>query len=354
MIKRDFDEDISKLLEPKIKEKKEVKIKKEEYELLKRVLIIGPNYPERCHFSENIYDLWSEDTNYEIKIIADLELPVNSMHIEKGLELYLSVIVDMLDGWKPQLVIYDQVNINFMNNLQCPVFYHHRNYYRDVRMVYPTVVYFWHEELLKYYKTWFKRNWMANVQYHDVMYIAVNPKLFNTNAKKIYKGVNFIGFREPPSFSDEINDIFELAPVKLLEMEYNEFKSLGLNVFETPIMDDQYRDLVPQCEAVYCPISMGQYTSRRIIEAMACKTLVVLKLENKRHEETLKKMGFINGEHYIGVSKLSEIKEKFEGTKNKKKIIENAYNVVMNRHTYQNRIEQIIKKYEEITNKDKK
>ena len=350
MIKRDFNEDISNLLEPKKKEiKKEIKIKEGEYGPLKRVLIIGPNYPERCHFSENIYDLWNEDPNYEIKIIGDTELPVNSMHIQKGLELQLSVVIEKLEEWKPQLVIYDQVNVNFMNDLQVPVFYHHRNYYRDVRMFYPTVVYFWHDELLKYYETRFKVNWMAQIPFKDVMYIPVNPKRYKPE-KKIYKGVNGIGFREPPSFAYEINDLFELGPVRLLEQEYNKFIELGFNMFETPIMDDEYRELLPKCEALWIPLSAGQYTSRRMIEAMACKTLCILKLESKIHEKVLQKMGFYNGEHYIGVDRLDEIEQAFIETTNKKEIIENAYSQVLNNHTYQNRIEQIIKKYEEITN----
>ena len=51
MIKRDFDLSIEKKEVVIKEEKKEKKIKK--YEPLERVLIIGPNYPERCHFSEN-------------------------------------------------------------------------------------------------------------------------------------------------------------------------------------------------------------------------------------------------------------------------------------------------------------
>ena len=187
---------------------------------------------------------------------------------------------------------------------------------------------------------------MAQVRYHELMYIAVNPDLYILSRKKKYSGVNLIGFRELPN---EVDDIFETAPQILLKQEYDMFKTLGLNVFDSPIMDDQYRELLPQCEAVWCPISVRQYTSRRILEAMACKTLVVLKLESKKHEETLKKMGFINGKHYIGVKKLEDIKKVYEKTKNKQEIIENAYNMVMANHTYNNRIDQIIETYERIT-----
>ena len=345
MIKRDFDLSIKK----KEVIKKEV-VKKEEKkdEPLSRVLIIGPNYPERCHFSENIYDLWKEREGYDIKIIADLELPVNSMHIEKGLELPLTTILNTLEeGWIPQLIIYDQVNINIRNNTKIPVFYHHRNYFREPRMFYPSLVWFWHEDILNYYKNTFKRNWMAQVQYHELMYIAVNPNLYPLEKKK-YEGINLIGFRELPN---EIDDMFEVAPQELLQQEYDKFCTLGLNVFESPIMDNEYREILPQCEAVWCPLSRRQYTSRRIIEAMVSKTLVVLKLENKRHEEILEKIDFYNGKHYIGVKKLEDIKEVYEKTKNKQKIIENAYEVVLNNHTYENRIDQIIKTYEGVVNK---
>lgn len=348
MIKRDFDLNIEE--KKKVIIKKEIK-KKKEYEPLSRVLIIGPNYPERCHFSENIYDLWQEREEYDIRIVADLELPVNSMHVEKGLELPLSTIVNTLESWKPQLIIVDQININFMNDQVIPVFYHHRNYFRDPAVFYPTLVWFWHENILRYYKNWFKRNWMAQVQYHDISYVPYNPNLFQSNIKKKYKGVNGIGFREPPEFAEEIDDMFEIAPVKILAQEWNRFKELGFHVFDTPVTDEEYREYIPQCEAVWIRLSTRQYTSRFMVEAMGCKTLCVIKLENRHHEQILEKMGLFKDIHYLGVNKLEDIKEVYNTCKNKEEIIKKAYNVVINNHTYNNRIDQIIKTYEAVINK---
>ena len=347
MIRRDFKEDLSKLnIKKEIPEKKK---KEKEFEPLKRILIIGPDYPERCHFSENIYDLWSQMEGYEVKILGDNKLPVKPIHLEKGLELHVSNLLEK--DWKPQLIIIDQISLEFTNLQPIPVFYHHREFKRIPTVHFPTVVYFWHKDIIEYYEKRFVKKWMAQVPYKEVMGIPYNPTLYKPE-DKIYKGVNGIGFREDPIDCLEDIDIFEAGPITILQQELDVFKALGFNVFDTPITDEQYREYLPKCEALWIPLSIRQYISRRMIEAMGCKTLCVIKLENKRHEKILQKMGFINGTHYLGVKRLEDIKEAYNKLKNKKEMIEKAYNVVINNHTYQNRIEQIIKKYEEITNKN--
>ena len=61
-----------------------------------------------------------------------------------------------------------------------------------------------------------------------------------------------------------------------------------------------------------------------------------------------------NGVHYIGIDKLSEINQAFDETTNKKQIINNAFRVVSNKHTYKNRMNEIIELYNKIVNGEKK
>ena len=138
----------------------------------------------------------------------------------------------------------------------------------------------------------------------------------------------------------------------LYRWEEKILRKLDIRMFETPVPTRKYRELLPQCEAFFMSIPRGQFISRMIFEAMACKTLCIFEIQSKRHERELESLGFINGEHYIGIDKIKNLQWIYDscGIKKRKEIVENAYNVVINNHTYKNRAEFILEIYNDIKN----
>lgn len=354
---RDFNDYLSPELREKFMKvvKKKEKIERIELEFkdktLRKILIIGPNSGLKCHFSENIYDEFIK-ANFDAKYIGINKLKLNEMHIKKGMRYPISNILNTLKDWKPQLIIIDQININFSNMQSIPVFYHHREFKRPPTVFYPTVVFFWHEDILKYYERMFAKEWMSQVRYKEIMTIAFSFDTWKPK-KKLYKGVNAFGSRESFKECYIANELANMADIMLLEQEHEEIKKY-VNYFDGKISDNEFRKLMPQCEAVWIPQSVRQFTSRAMLEAMACKTLCIIKLENERHEEILAKMGLEDGVHYIGIEHLEEIELAFQQTPNKEEIIENAYELVHKKHTYKNRMNEIIELYNKIVNGEKK
>ncbi len=355
---RDFDDHITSeqrlrfknLKRKKIIEKKVSKKVNEIKEGLNRILVIGPNAGLMCHFSENIHNIFDKE-GYDSKLISPPEIKPDKVYTKMGMAYPISKVLTKFDDWKPQLIIVDQTSLNFSNNQAVPVFYHHREFKRPPTVFYPTVVYLWHEDLIEYYKNIFAKEWMSQVQYHKIMRVAYNPDMWKLK-EKIYKGVNAFGVRESFKQCYDMNEIANIADIKLLELEHNEIKNY-VNYFEGQVLDNEFREKMPKCEAVWIPQSMRQYTSRGMLEAMACKTVCVIKLENERHKEILGYMGLKNNNHYFGIEKLSSLDNVdhalFE--KHRERVIEDAYKVVSKKHTYLNRMKEIVSLYEEITNK---
>lgn len=349
MIKRDMDLVITKNMRRRFIDKlpieRDEQDGQEEKEELNRILIIGPNYGLKCHFSENIHDAFVAN-DYDALIIDPRELSVNKLHLEKGMHYPINRILSNLNNWMPQLIIVDECGLNFSNNQSIPVFYHHREFKRPPSVFYPTVAFFWHEDVIKYYEKMFAKEWMAQVQYKRTMNIAYNPKIYKPR-KKEYKGISGIGVRETFQQVYKMDELANIADAMIMERERKEVRQY-INYFEPPIDDNEFRELIAKCEAVWLPISVRQYTTRAMLEAMGCKTVCIIKLENDRHKEILEKMDLFSGTHYVCISNLNQLGSVVFDAEN---ITKKAYNLVKRKHTYENRMLEIVDIYNKITSK---
>jgi len=328
--------------------KKTTKDGKEE-NTLERVLIIGPVQVHKCHFSENIFDCF-RDAGFDVKYLCPSDLNLTEKQQRRKEEYYLSNIQKILGDWKPQMIWIDFCWVFFRNTLSIPVFYFHMPFMRDPMVRHPTVLYLYHEDILKYYER-FHTDYMVEIPHKEVMYVAYNPETWKP-AKKTYKGINAFGGREGFKGVYAIDEILVIAEARLLEQEHEEYKKFGLNYFEGTFDDDTYRKMMPKCEALWVNLSARQFTSRTMLECMGTKTMCFMKTMeeegNHRIEEILLEMGLKKGEHYYGVDKISELPQAFNKAINKRQVLADAYKLVSENHTYKNRMEQIIEKYNEI------
>lgn len=309
-------------------------IKTEREVSLDNILIIGPPQSEFCQFSENIivgFDKLGKRTAYISP--QDLYGSCLTRCIKEHDYYPLSYILQKIP-FIPDLIIIDECNILFENDINyIPVFYYHREYKRPPSVNYPDLVFFFHNFIIEYFENIMAPNWMYNVKHHKVLPFGVNRDIYQPK-EKIYKGVTGIGFRETLEYIEKVNEITVVPIAHIMYNDYKKFKKLGFRYFDTPISNERYRELLPQCEAIWISPASQQYLTHKMYEAMACKTLCILTLESQEHEKVLQEAGFEKGIHYIGVNRIDEIEQAFIETTNKKEIINNAFNKITNEHTY--------------------
>jgi len=315
-----------------------------------QILIIGNPLNKGCHVSENIYTEF-ERRGYKTKYISVKDLRDENLNdYAKKTKLYpLSKVVKKI-GFRPDFIFIDQCKFFWKNDVDIIVFYNHGEFHRPPTVYHPTVGFFCHDGIITYYERIFAPYWISKIQHKHSFYVSVNRNKFKSQ-KKEYKNIIIIGYREGFKRIYQINELTKMAGIVIIEREYDKLKELGFQCFTAPITDEQYREILPKCEVVWIPFLVREYGTRRMLEAMICKALCIIKIENEAHELILKKMGFKNGEHYIGIDKLEEMKQAFIETTNKKEIIENAYNITLKNHTYKNRVDFIINIYEKIKEK---
>lgn len=321
------------------------------------ILIIGSQFHKGNHPSENFYKAFKNlgyEPEYIYSELLQDDIPNKAKYNEflHRKRLYpLSKVLKRLIR-KPKLIIIDQLGFSWLNDVNIPVFYLHSFFKRPPIVFYPDVVFFRHEAVRIYFERLFAPYWCSKVKHFQIMPIAVDPSKFILHKKSV-KGIASITGRENLF---ELKTRLELTAIGIIETtlhEIKEFKALGLNYImgkeeDGGITDEEFRDLLPQLEAIWLHTPRGQYVSRRMLEAMICKTVCIIKIEDKRHEETLKEMGFIAREHYIKIDKLEEMVELHENwdiTKYKQ-MIEDAYTLVLKYHTYECRVQEFLELYQ--------
>jgi len=161
---------------PLIVKKKEKKVIKP-VENLKRVLLITNDQFTKNDLASNLYNVF-EDNDYDVRIEIPCNFKVapNELHLEKGMYYPINRILNK-SKWKPQLIIINEKTLNFSNNQIIPVFYFHDGFERYPSVFYPTVAFFWHEDIVKYYER-VAREWMSQVQCKEVIELAFDSKSF--------------------------------------------------------------------------------------------------------------------------------------------------------------------------------
>ncbi len=317
---------------------------------LNSVIIIGPREHKGCHVSENLLSAFRKK-GYNVKLLSLEELGYGTNSTKQFTEMKeaypLSKAIEIY-GYKPELIVFDEPAWFFYNDMDIPVFYTHREFKRPPKVFYPDVAMFWTQSVVNYFRIQFAPYWCQQIPLLTTLWIAVDLDRYKPQEKTI-EGIVHLAGREP---MDGCLDMKELTALGCLyhgirEMEEVQDYVKCIADENGGLTDERFREYLSKVEALWIYIPAGQYVSRRILEAMACKTICVIKLENQEHEATLRNMGFIAGEHYIKINSLKEMKKLNDNWNynDYKDMIEKAYKVVTEKHSYLNRVDQIVDLY---------
>ena len=309
------------------------------------ILVLGPiGYGYGCHMSEVLTEGFL-NLNHRVVFINQRLLAEKNMREPQK----VSVIIEkLLNNRKPDFIFLSEMRIRIINDLGIPMHYFHTGWYMAPNVEGDHIVhYFRQSQIVDAYR--------KEGRIVDTMYSAVDPNHFYPEPK-ILDGVCGIGFRK--GWEKWFSVVGSLKPlVRLMKKETDYFISLGHKYFPTPVDDLQYREILRKIEALNPLTANGGYITRRMLEGMACKTLIIMRLDfalrdgkkdSSVHRTMLREMGYYAGEHYIEIENAKDIKEVWRNTteEQKDRIRENAYKLTLERHAPINRAKRIIEDFE--------
>jgi len=312
------------------------------------ILCIGPT-KQSCHVGENLYKSFAKLKHNvifcdkdKIKRSGRFDDIFNAV-IAKKIPFPLSRIIEVF-GKSYDFIFIDEGYFVWHNDVSIPVIYYQREFYRPPKCYYPTIALFFHSAIIKHFWS-FCRFWMNQVPIIKTFPVAADFETYK-GREKIFKGVSGIGFRESMKNIDEMIELTKLSAHSILENRFQQFRETGLQLFDTPISNQRYRTLLSQCEATYIPISPFQYTTRRIVEAMASKCACVIKLDGDRHARILRELGYEKWIHYVPIETVRQCIDAHRNFRKNQKMLYQmigvAYDVTKKRHSYDVRAKYLI------------
>jgi len=309
------------------------------------ILVLGPiGHGYGCHMSEVLTEGFT-NLGHNVIFINQKILAQNGMTKPQK----VSIIIEMfLDNKKPDFIFTSEGRIRIINDLGIPMPYFHTGWYMEPNVEGDHIIhYFRQSQIVDAYR--------KEGRVVETMYSAVNPSYFYPETKTV-KGVCGIGFRR--GWDKWFRMVKSLKPlVGLMKKETDYFISLGYNYFPTPVDDLQYRAIQRKIECLNPLTANGGYITRRMLEGMACMTLIIMRLdfvlkEGKRdssiHRNMLREMGYYAGEHYIEIDNAKDIEEVWKNIseEEKERIRMNAYKLTLAKHTPIQRAKRVIRDFE--------
>jgi len=238
---------------------------------------------------------------------------------------------DKLMGWKGE-------------RIETPVVYYHRDLWNECFMREPDLLlYRFHNQQtsLKYID---RQIWWAT-KYKMAFRNAVDPKLFKHDQEKEFKGLNFIGTQRPLEQylkDDYVQHEYYIDTFNVVEYA-KEYDLIAVHDYYK-MKFNEYRSILERCESILFIPGKRAYHSRRLYEAAATKSMIVMYVPNDQARKIYNQMGLIHGNNCVMFSDLAKLKNIYILYKNKrKKIVQRAYEWVHNAHTYEVRATQLEK-----------
>ena len=253
--------------------------------------------------------------------------------------------------YNPDFIVVEQTYNRFdISEVKCPVIYIHREYTHFVDIETPDMLLGSYPNRLQTFE--FYNPWNYNqIQYQDDLYVAVDQNDYNPNRDKIIKGITMISWSTNPYNFANANGIFARMVIEDQVAFYQDCIKKGYITYVKGGNGARYKDLLEQCEAVLIDGGYINGFGRRLFEAMASKTLCIIRVHGVKTMEIYKNMGLTDEMCYF-IYNPEDIPAMYTKQAKERRLekIEKAYEWVTNNHTYDIRANQLIEKFEEFKN----
>ena len=325
---------------------------KEDYDERYRIVIMGKNGGKRIgRFNFiNCMGREIEKLGHEVIYLADDFLYgivpqydfVECFHHKKSIN-----IKQIQYEFDPDFIYIEQMYYRLdISEITCPVIYQHREYTHFPDIINPDILlasYFWRLQVFEFYYPYEYKK----IKYKDYMYVAVDADYIKPVEEKTMVGITHIGGRIHMWQFKDANGMFGRMVMdgqtdfwnKCIDEGYCAHIPVGLGV-------DDFLKMLGRCEALLYDAGRFAGVSRRLFEAMASKTLCIIRVHSKMQEKLYKSLGLTDEMCFFiktpeDVGKISFTEEERIEMANK------AYEWVIANHTYEVRAGQLIEVFKE-------
>lgn len=244
---------------------------------------------------------------------------------------------------------YYQLDISEIN---CPVIYQHREYTHFPDIASPDILFASYPYRLHAYE-FYRPYEYHKCQYRDYNLVAVDFDLIKRNDKKIFKGIQYLGWALDMWQFAEANGPFARFVIEDQAGFKEECINNGLVQYMEGGSQKRFLDLLGKSEALLFDDGCMNGFGRRIVESMASGTLCIIRIHSKAQKDFYKSIGLTEDMCYFVESVEDVGKIKWTDEEYKKKV-NNAYDWIIEHHTYFVRALEVLKKFEEFKNGKKK
>ena len=248
------------------------------------------------------------------------------------------------------IIYVEQANLIFKNDVDedTIVVYYHRDLPGTFNVHLPDLLLYRFEEVPLFLKVYHRHAWYS-VLYKAKMYNGINPSVYKSDKRKKFKGIVWFGTYNPLEFymkKDVIqHDYYENTfRIKEYGKDNNLINCLEHRTDRVPF--SWYKHIMERSEAYLIIPGRNAYLTRICYEAAVCNTIIVIWVQNEKAKKVYEEWGLIDEVNCLmfeNVEELHDIKAIIDSDLELKETLrENAYDWVMNNHTYKIRAKQLL------------
>jgi hypothetical protein len=333
---------------------------KETYVEMYRIVVIGKNTGKDIglnNFAKCIAREWKLMGHDVIEVHSDvINECVEIYNMEECFRFKKPIDLRLIEyRYDPDFIFIEQLYNRFdTSNVKCPVIYQHREYTHFPDVEYPDMIlgsYPFRVHIFEQYNPW----GCHLCRFRADNFVAVYPPFFPPNENKVLKGISYMGWGAPPQhFIDANGPIAKMVIEDQLEF-MEQCRKKGMNFVKGQGGHEHYKERLGSMEAVVVDGGYLNCFGRTMFEAMAMKTLCIVRVHHKKAEEIYKKMGltedmcyFIHEPNDIAIL-LKDWDDEVNVAIREEKV-RKAYEWVMKNHTYEVRARETLDMFEEWKN----
>ena len=335
---------------------------KEDYDIKYRIAVVGKNTGKERgfnNFAKCLAREWKFAGHDVIEVHPDVvaeNVPIYGMEdayrFKKPIDLRLVEY-----RFDPDFIFLEQTYNRYdTSNVKCPVIYQHREYTHFPDVEYPDMLFGSYPFRIHFFEQY--NPWGYHLcKYREDNFVAVYPPFFPPNKKKVLKGISYMGWGAPPEHFIDANGIVAKMVIEDQINFMEECRKVGVNFIRGEKGLNHYKEMLGSMEAVIIDGGFMNVFGRTMFEAMAMKTLCIVRVQHHYAKKYFKKIGltdemcyFIESPEDVGLILNDwEAVEKLRGS-----MVENAYRWVMERHTYEVRARETLEMIEAFMNGETK
>jgi len=246
----------------------------------------------------------------------------------------------------PDFIIVEQMYNKYdISEVKCPVIYQHREYTHFPDIDNPDILLGSYPFRLQFFEQYRPYEY-HKIKYRDHNFVAVDPVKFAPVDDKIIGGISVVGWAVQPEAITSANGIITTMVIEDQIGFLKECQNKGyISYMEGVFSHNEYQDLTGQMEATLIDAGYINGFGRRLFEAMAMKTMCVVRVHNAQHAAHYKKIGLTEEMCFFVYEPDDFLKVTYTEEQRLKKV-EKAYEWMMENHTYEVRARQTLEKYE--------